>query len=219
MIEGILLDIDNTLYDYDVAHNAGINSVFEQAESQKYYNFSEAYKEARHEINQELKNTASSHNRLLYFQRTLEKIGVKNLSATKLLYDIYWNTFLENIIPFDGVYEFLEKNKDKKICLLTDLTTYIQYRKIERLKLSKYVKYILTSEEAGVEKPSQKMFDSGIRKLGLSKNDVCMIGDSYEKDILGALNAGIKPYWKTKETINDTRITTFDSFYELIGKI
>ena len=31
MIKGILLDIDNTLYDYNEAHNKGLNAVYDFA--------------------------------------------------------------------------------------------------------------------------------------------------------------------------------------------
>ena len=90
------------------------------------------------------------------------------------IYNIYWDTFLENMIPFDEVYEFLEKYKNK-ICLVTDLTAHIQYRKIEKLRLNKYISRVVTSEEVGKEKPHPYMFILALEKLGktvisISKN-------------------------------------------------
>ena len=119
---------------------------------------------------------------------------------------------------FDGVIEFLEQN-DKTICFLTDLTAYIQYRKLEKTGLFKYCKYIVTSEEAGVEKPDKQIFNLALKKLNMSFNEVCMIGDSWERDIVGAIELNIKPYWKSTEKSEDERVTVFNDFRELIGKI
>lgn len=219
MIKGILLDIDNTLYNYNLAHQAGLNAVFSFIDKIfKKEDFIKAFETARNQIHNELKNTASSHNRILYFQRTLELLKYDDILMVKKLYDIYWDNFLENIKLFDGVTEFLEKN-DKKICFFTDLTADIQYRKLEKTGLFKYSSYIVTSEEAGVEKPNKKMFNLALRKLELSADEVCIIGDSWERDIVGALELNIKPYWKTTEKSEDERVSVFNDFRELIGKI
>lgn len=216
MIKGILIDIDNTLYDYNVPHYQAMEDVYKFAHS--YFNvdnFKKAFKNARNFVHDMLKNTASSHNRLLYFQKTLEELGNHNYILAKDLYDIYWNSFLDYMKLSDGIINFFEKNNDKEICFVTDLTAYIQYRKIEKLGLAKYVKYLVTSEEVGVEKPNRKIFEIALQKINLLPNEVCMIGDSYEKDILGALNLGIKPYWLANNTCDDNRITVFKSFKEL----
>lgn len=220
MIKGILIDIDNTLYDYNYTHEVAMKSVIKEVSL--YFDrvhFINNYKKSREQLHLELKNTASSHNRLLYFQRTLENLNCNDLILAKKLYDIYWNTTLENIELFDGVIDFFEYYKNYKICFLTDLTAHIQYRKLERTNLYRYADFIVTSEEVGVEKPNERMFNLAIKKLQLSPNEVCMIGDSYEKDIIGALNAKIKPFWKTEKKSPNENISIFNNFKELIGKI
>ena len=219
MIKAILLDIDNTLYDYNEAHSKGLNAVFDFASLLFCReDFINAFNFARNQINNELKGTASSHNRILYFQRTLELLKYDDILIAKKLYDTYWNNFLENMKLFDGVIEFLEQN-DKTICFLTDLTAYIQYRKLEKTGLFKYCKYIVTSEEAGREKPDKKIFNLALKKLNMSPDEVCMIGDSWDRDICGALELNIKSYWKTDKEAEDKRVTVFNDFRELIGKI
>jgi putative hydrolase of the HAD superfamily len=46
------------------------------------------------------------------------------------------------------------------------------------------VDYLVSSEEAGAEKPDPKVFELSLEKLGLKKDEVVMIGDNYEKDIM-----------------------------------
>ncbi len=220
MIKGILIDLDNTLYDYDTAHHISMLEVVNFASN--FFSkdsFISNFKKARMYINNSLKGTASSHNRILYFQKTIEYLDYKDIMIAKKFYDLYWNTFLLNMQLYDGVIDFFKSLSGKKICILTDLTAYIQYKKIEKLGITEYISELVTSEEAGIEKPDKKMFDIALYKLNLNSDEVVMIGDSYEKDITGALNSCIKPYWKTNKTVNIEGIITFNNFIEITGKI
>lgn len=217
MIKGILIDIDNTLYDYNHTHTIAMDSVYNKylQDFSDLESFKKAFIAARNIVHSQLINTASSHNRLLYFQKTLELLNIKNTLFAKTLYDTYWNTFLDNINLFEGVEEFFIENSDKKICLVTDLTAYIQYRKIEKMGISQYVNFVVTSEEVGVEKPNSKMFETALQKMQMQSDEVCMIGDSYEKDIVGAKNLNIKAYWLTDTNSEDENVFAFKTFKEL----
>lgn len=222
MYNGILLDLDDTLYDYDTAHSVAMGAVIDLL-SKKFSLNSEQiekkYKIARKNIHIELSNKASSHNRLLYFQRMLELLNINSLRYTLEVYETYWNNFLDNLHIYEDVYSWLEIVKHKKICLVTDLTAKIQFRKIERLKLDDYIDFIVTSEEAGIEKPHPYVFMLALHKIGLRPAEVCMVGDSYKKDIIGASNLGITSYWfNVKNETNEINelITVFKSYKELV---
>ncbi|WP_321311694.1 HAD family hydrolase [Halarcobacter sp.] len=220
--KGILLDIDNTLYNYKKTHtlakSAVINYCVEKFSIKEEF-IEDAYNKARSTVHLELAETASSHNRLLYFQKMLEILEINALLYALDIYNTYWDTFLENLMPFENIYLLLEKYKGR-ICLVTDLTAHIQYRKIKKLKLDKYCNCIVTSEEAGREKPHPYMFMLGLKKLNLTPKDVCMIGDSYKKDILGASNLGINTIWlnheNKEENIKINSIKEVKSFEEIL---
>ena len=195
--KSILLDIDDTLYSYDSAHSVALECVAEFFEKKLKIDkpsFFLSYEKARKQVHIELSETAASHNRLLYFQKMCEFLKINSLKQGIKLYDLYWDNFIKNLKPFDGVYDLLKKYKNK-ICLVTDLTSYIQYRKIEKLKLNDYCNLIVTSEETGKNKPHPIMFMSALKKLGVNANEACMIGDSFDKDIFGANNLGIDAIW------------------------
>ena len=220
--KGILLDIDNTLYDYNKAHYFAKNKVFNycmDAFSLPKDEIIFAYERARKQVHIELRETAASHNRLLYFQKMSEILNVNPMNYSFEIYNVYWDNFLEVIKPFDGIYILLEKYKDR-ICLVTDLTAHIQYRKIKKLGLEKYCKKLVTSEEVGREKPHPYMFISALQKLGLRADEVCMIGDNFKKDVLGASDLGIKSIWfnheDTQESYNDKLITEVKEFKEIL---
>ena len=101
----------------------------------------------------------------------------------------YWRAFLSRATLFEGVKELLEEIRllDIPIAIVTDLTAQIQFRKILYFNLDDYFDCIVTSEEAGCEKPCKMMFKLALSKLQVENNaQVWMIGDNFLKDIQGA---------------------------------
>lgn len=223
--KGLLLDIDNTLYNYDYAHKIAKTKVLEfctKELSLECHNIENAYEIGRKKVHLELLGTASSHNRLLYFQKMCEILNVNALKYSHTIYNVYWDTFLENIVPFDDIYDLL-KTYQNEICLITDLTAHIQYRKIEKLKLDNYIDKIVTSEEAGREKPHPFIFMLALEKMNLKSSEVCMIGDSFKKDIVGATNLKIDSIWlnheNKQEIYNNKHIKKVSTFKEILELI
>ena len=124
-----------------------------------------------------------------------------------------------------NVKMILETLKNRKTCILTDLTSHIQHRKILKLGLQAYIDYIVTSEEVGADKPSEMMFKAALKKMSLQPHEVCMIGDSFEKDIIGANNYGIFGFWYRPSPTEENHITktgnftSFTNFKELEGHL
>ena len=75
---------------------------------------------------------------------------------------------------------------------MTDMQYLYQSMKIQKMNLTHLIDFLITSEEAGKEKPNIEIFNLALLKMKLKPNDVIMIGDSYKKDIIGAKNAGIE---------------------------
>lgn len=202
MYKGILLDIDNTLYEYEPLHQIAQSKVFQYVESTFSINtqeVTEAFKSAKLFVKQNTPETASSHNRLLYMQYLCELLNIDSLSHSMTLYNIYWDTFLEGLKLSDGANAFFERYGHLPICLVTDLTAHIQHRKVSQLQLNKWANFMVTSEEAGCEKPHPFMFQLALHKLGLQAHEVCMVGDSFKKDIQGAQRLGIHAFWLCQE--------------------
>lgn len=221
--KGYLFDIDNTLYDYQPTHELALATVVEFLAKQCHKEIDllkRTYDIARKQIHLELSETAASHNRLLYFQRMLEILKINSTMYALKAYNMYWDSFIDNIVPYDKVYHLFELIKNEKLCLVTDLTADIQFRKIEKLGLNKYFDFVVTSEEAGREKPHPYIFLLALKKLELPPEDVCMIGDSYSKDIVGAVNLGIKSFWfdsSDKSILSEDRLVRkYKNYNELM---
>jgi putative hydrolase of the HAD superfamily len=189
--DAILFDTDNTLYPYDPAHDAAQSAVREKVTktfSISQDDFDTAFNEARTQVKRRLKHTASSHSRLLYLQRMLEIMGLGSQVLLALDFEqTYWRTFLSNAVLFDGVKELLDDIRLLGIptAIVTDLTAQIQFRKVVYFGLDHYFDYIVTSEEAGFDKPHEAPFQIALEKMRPNGDCVWMIGDNPVNDIRG----------------------------------
>ena len=112
--------------------------------------------------------------------------------------------------------------------IVTDLTAQIQFRKMVYFGLDHYFDYIVTSEEAGCDKPDPAPFILDLEKMQLQPNEIRMIGDNPFNDIQGAkkalgaftlqkLHEGVVPGLDESEP--DILFYDYSSLRKLIGKI
>lgn len=203
MIKAVIFDIDNTLYDFDHANLCAMETVreycrhsfnLEEPLFQEYYQ--KAWNRAMERVGSD---TAAIHNRLLRFQCMMELLEQPVFPHAKILCCEYWDTVLAHTKPFSGIVELFQalKAKQIRIGIGTDMTAYIQYRKLEVLGLSPYIDMVVTSEEAGVEKPHPKFFGICVEKAGCFAEECVFIGDNVKKDVNGAVAAGLQGIWYT----------------------
>ena len=197
----VLFDLDNTLYPYGPSHEAGMSSVRSKAITtigMGANEFDTAFDNARMDTKKQLGSTASSHSRLLYFQRTLEYLGLRSQMLLSLEFEqAYWSSYLAAIKLREGVIDFLDQLARINITkvLVTDLTAQIQFRKLVYTELDRRFDYVVTSEESGQDKPNQVSFDIALNKVFPAINStgtkrqvktVWMIGDNVTSDLEGA---------------------------------
>jgi len=210
---GILIDLDNTVYPYDPCHNAGLKAAHRvglrtHPRWKSWPVFNMHYEEGRQRAKAFLGNQAASHNRLLYFQKLIEiQLCQSNSSLALRLYEAYWKGYFSKMKLDLGCLSFLKqvKKMNIKTAWVTDQTTEIQMRKIKYLGLNAWVNYLVTSEEAGREKPHRAPFRLALRKLEIKSNGVWMIGDDFKKDIQPAMRLNMRPFWVQRERKKNPR--------------
>jgi len=197
-VRGVLIDLDNTLYAYEPCQKYALEACadyFHKIKPMSFEEFKKEYEQARIEAKKFTAGQAASHSRFLYFQRLLEKFsGRTDIGNTLNLEKLYWESFFDKMALFPGVLDFLKDchRNGLKICLITDLTARLQFEKIQHLRVEDYFDFIVSSEEAGRDKPSEDIFRLALEKMVMEPEEVVMIGDDYKKDLVGAEKMGIK---------------------------
>jgi putative hydrolase of the HAD superfamily len=228
----VFFDLDDTLYEYLPCHKAGLESAYSLMVRKLNISKKEAegiYEKGRNLVKARLGQTASSHNRLLYFREGLISAGLGKESTLCLDFESrYWSHFLLEMKIRTGVRNLIGSLKFAKIpmFLVTDLTDQIQLRKILKLNLENTFDEIISSELAGGDKVTNKPFEILFASLNpeiLSRT--IFIGDSIQDfpNLDSHINPG-KPLatkhfcFKSMRTVGSD-IEKVKSFEEIESKI
>ncbi len=94
----------------------------------------------------------------------------------------------------------------------------VQYRKMRSAGIEHYFDHVVLSDKVGALKPSYAIFEHALQLNGAAKEEVLMIGDSFEADILGAANAGIDAVYfnrNKKQPELPDRVWIIDDFRDI----
>ena len=97
------------------------------------------------------------------------------------------------------------------LTVVTNGFVEVPYEKFDKSGLRDCFAHIVLSEEVGCQKPNPRIFEEALRMNGLQAEDVVMIGDSWNSDIQGAINAGIDQIWirKSKDPLPEGQSATY----------
>ena len=184
----------------------GTEAVLQYATRNKYQLSAEQVQAKANEINREF-------GRFDPEKRHLFQIEIPNTMFTPYLYEsqgievalsnseidtVFWNAAAPGV-PSEGIEDFLRYLKNKGI--RTGVISNIAYdssvvaERINRLLPENAFEFIITSSNFMFRKPNKRIFDLALEKAELQPGEVWYIGDQYECDVKGSLNAGLLPVW------------------------
>ena len=222
MIQGVIFDFDNTIYNYDICNKKGLENIYNYIKL-KYSIDINYIENIYNKININIKNSnnyANKFNKSIYFKQLLEYLFIELKELDKIL-NLYEDGFNSKIELYPGITEFISmlKKMNIKIGMLSNNLFLQQYSKLFKLKILEYFDYIQTTEEVGHEKPSLIPYLVLINKMNINKENIIMIGDNYSHDIVPALELNFITFLFTNNN-EDIRIIDkyfkFGSFIKLI---
>ncbi|MBK1877079.1 HAD family hydrolase [Pelagicoccus mobilis] len=115
------------------------------------------------------------------------------------LFSIYLKSYENSLGLFPDVLPFLEKHAGQGVGIISNGGHAQQSEKITRHGLDSYVSLLVTAESAGCSKPDAKIFHDSCAQAKVAPADAIYIGDSLEKDALGASKAGLRGIWLNRD--------------------
>jgi len=190
MIQSIILDFDNTLYNYEYANQIALENLFSNISDSVQHPTADI-KHKYSTINQNVKNSNNPNNKFnksIYIKQLLESLYISLTEYDKYL-TIYNDCFYNHFKLYDGVINLLEllKNHNIKIGILSNNQYLQQYQKLKQANILDYIDVIQTSDECGEEKPHLTMFWNILHKLDTKPDHTSYIGDNFCHDVEPAL--------------------------------
>lgn len=218
-VKVVLIDIDNTLLDFDEAIRTSLQVGF------KKFGLGEFTEEMFVVFNRI--NTAMWQ-RLEKGEIDLAQLKKERYNAVfkelgvdfdGVEYEKWFRTYLYDcVIPVDGAFELLESLKGKyTLCTASNGPYQQQIHRMELSGMGKYFTHHFISENLGVQKPSKEFFSKALSLIGDVKPEECLIiGDSLTSDMKGGTNAGMKTiYFNKHKEPNTKNIYPDYEFYSL----
>ncbi|MES5136444.1 YjjG family noncanonical pyrimidine nucleotidase [Lactobacillus jensenii] len=122
--------------------------------------------------------------------------------------DEYRSYFGEAHQLLPGVEDTLRfaKSEGYKLAVLSNGEQFMQTHRLKLAGIYDYFDLIVTSEEAGYQKPDERIFDYFFSRSGISPDKTLFFGDGLQSDILGAERYGFGSVWYNhhhcKNTLN-----------------
>lgn len=202
MYEILLMDIDNTLFNFDMAEDKAIHVALAHYDIEPTSEVVSKFKSINKGLWKQFERGEITKERLL--AKRFEELFVflnrqdhlkNNISNEVNTYYLSKLSDSSDLMPF--AYEVLEElSKNKKIYPVTNAVYKTQVKRINNSTVKDFFSGVYISESIGIQKPYKGFFDYVFEDLKiLDKSKVLLVGDSLTADIIGGINYGIDTCW------------------------
>lgn len=193
----VLLDMDNTILDFDMAERVALGRTFTALgvvyddETLKRYNV----------INvqhwEKLERGLLTRQEVLVnrFKTLFTEIGSD--CDPYITQKMYETLLAEGHWFMPGAEKMLEELHDRyRLFICSNGTASVQAGRVKSAGIAPYFEKIFVSEFMGCNKPSREYYERCFAEIpGFDRHRTIMVGDSLTSDIQGGINAGIKTCW------------------------
>ncbi len=202
----VLIDLDNTIIDFNECARHSIISIFKKFNLPYSDNVFSTFITENVKIWKRLekgeidKATLRANRWNIIFN----KLGSEFDGPT--VEDLFEKGVAMGAYPVDGAYELLDYlSKKYELYIVSNGFRFVQESRLKIGDFNKYFKGIFVSEDIGIQKPDTRFFDYCYKKINSPpKNELILIGDNLHADILGGNNFGIYTIWFNKNSEENT---------------
>ena len=230
----LFFDLDRTLWDFDRNSREALEEIFleiaqpnlpqaksaaefipvYEAENEKCWN---AYRQGQ---------ITKEELRPLRFRKAVEGLGIPAFDGMESLAEAMGTAYVQRA-PYrtallDGAIDVCRELKARghRMFILTNGFEEVQHIKVNRSGLEPFFDGVFTSDALGFKKPHPECFTQGLALAGSSAERAVMIGDDWECDVDGAIQAGwgavhFDPHQTAAPSSNPRRISALSTLLEL----
>jgi putative hydrolase of the HAD superfamily len=198
-IRHIFFDLDHTIWDFETNSKNTLRDLVGLFTEQIGFelDFEEFYP-VYHEINEEMwqhfreNRINSAFLRHFRFRQAFSRFGVPDAPWIDEFGHAYLTTCptKSDLMPnAKETIRFLHQHYP--LHLITNGFNETQHAKLKHAKLSRFFKKVITSESANAKKPDPVIFNLAMTEANATPETSLYIGDHYETDVLGGINAGM----------------------------
>lgn len=201
-IKAVFFDLDDTLHDHMLPLAKSLQTAFpamnQNISIQKVYN-------RFREVSDELWPNYCQGKLTLHELRIQRVIGALKLfhpevsiQEAEKFQKTYEKAFnhLELFPEVPDLLRYLKK-EGYQLGIITNGPVKHQYNKIEVLGLTSFIskEHIIISDAVGTAKPDPEIFHIAADKMKVDASEIAYIGDSWENDVVGSIEAGWQSIW------------------------
>jgi putative hydrolase of the HAD superfamily len=205
----VLFDLDDTLHDDTYAYHSAAEEVAREVAAEHGIDalaLKDAYvAEAEgfwHRLSPEdlkvkLAGVRACVWRAGLWQTALGSVGLDDEELAKRSAERYNAYRAKYFTLFPGAVDLLRALRERrlKLGIVTNGLSETHREKIALLQISEFFDAIFLADEVGMVKPDPLLFAHACRTLGGAPAHGAMVGDRYERDIHGAIEAGLYTIW------------------------
>lgn len=194
---GLLIDLDDTLYDYEPAERAGRAALIPLLARDLSMDAGEVVQRlesARRRVKQRVAGQGCSHSRLLYLHELAHESRAPHAWLRVRGWErAFWQAYLSAVRLRPCARELLTgwRQLGHRTAIITDLVLEVQLWKLEVLRVGELIDAVVVSEEVAHDKPAPQLFELAIERLGLNREACVVVGDDETKDGAGAHALGL----------------------------
>lgn len=189
-----LLDIDNTLLDFDAAEERGFRKVIESYEIEYSSEMLDQYKKINRNLWNLLEQGKIEKEELLN-TRFGEFFSLYHIEASGKEAESRFRKHLgdsSDLIPNAKETLLQLKEQGKKLYSASNGVYVTQIKRLKNAGIHNLFDGMFISEKVGYEKPALQFFEYCFNNIpDFEKEKTIMVGDSLSSDIQGAINSGI----------------------------